>query len=135
MTEKDSIEKSHQIANEWFVNHKALKSDLWNPHGVSYLVIDWRRPDTGNYSMKFIIAGSNVIVIGDVGDAIYAFERSQTLEMLKTYDWHYFVGKCVASETGRKYTMKMPGIKHEVPNVRAIGHFIGLQMAIKQLNL
>jgi hypothetical protein len=74
-------------------------------------------------------------VIGDVGDAIYNFGQEITLEKLKRFDWHYFASKCVASEMGRDYSMKIPGIARLVPNVRVIGHYIGLQMAIEQLGV
>lgn len=129
MNEQEQNEKSHQLAREWFRDHQAR----FEMNSDAMTIIEWRRPDTGNYCMKFTIFGHYVVVTGDVGDAIYAFTQPITLDKLKTFDWHYFVHKCVASETGRNYTMKVPGIKSPVANCRAIGHFVGLQMAIKQL--
>jgi hypothetical protein len=138
MTEAEQNEKSHMLAREWFKEHRAslVTHVVLNPangEGDSLLIIDWRRPDTGNYAMRFTINRNYVIVTGDVGDAIYGFGAFINLEKLASFDWHYFIHKCVASETGRDYTMKIPGIKHAVPNVRAIGRYVGLQMAIKQL--
>lgn len=130
MKEQEQIEKSHMLAREWFSNHIASSMPL--PIGT---VIDWRRRDTSNYAMRYIITNGYVIVTGDVGDAIYWFGGELTYEKLLSFDWHYFVHKCCASEKGRSYEMKVPGIKYPVPNVRAIGHFIGLQMAIQQLSL
>ena len=132
MTERESIEKSHALAAEWFAHHIATVTKFNAAEGDG-LQIRWRRPDTGNYAMTYTIFGCYVVVTGDVGDAIYAFGQPITLEKLAQFDWHYFINKCCASETGRNYTMKYPGIKSPVPNCRAIGHFIGLQMAIKQL--
>lgn len=129
MTENEQNEKSMVLANEWFAEHKATA--IVSPECT---MIEWRKPDTGNYAMDFIIKRNHVIVTGDVGDAIYSFGSMITMEGLQRFDWHYFINKCVASETGRNYTMKVPGIKNPVPNVRAIAHYVGLQMAIKQLN-
>lgn len=129
MTENEQNEKSMERAREWFADHRARIIQN-TPEAI---IIDWRRPDTSLYGIKFIITGSSVVVLGDVGDAVYGFGGSLSLEQLTAFDWHYFINKCCASETGRNYTMKIPGIKHPVPNVRAIGHYIGLQMAIKQL--
>ena len=132
---QEHIEKAHTLAAEWFREHKAR---LYMLHADStqegFTVIEWRRQDHSNYAMQFTIMRNYVVVTGDVGDAIYCFGCELTLEKLASFDWAYFVGKCVASETGRDYTMKVPGIKHPVANVRAIGHFVGLKMAIKQLN-
>ena len=132
MTEHEQNEKSHKLAAEWFKNHSATAFQSGNG-GSKLTVIDWRKPDTGNYAMRFTVSQNCVVVTGDVGDAIYCFTGEIDLEKLASFDWHYFVNKCVASETGRHYTMKVPGIKYPVPNVRAIGHWVGLQMALKQL--
>jgi hypothetical protein len=116
---------------EWFKDHKATPVSDWRtPHPN---IIDWRRPDTSNYAMRFIISGGHVIVVGDVGDAIYGFGSVLTFEFLAGTDWHYFWGKCVASETGRRYEQKVDGISRPVINIRAIAHHTGLQMAIRQI--
>ena len=134
MNEKEQIEKSHKLASEWFLIHVAKFIGANRLSELEPVVIEWRRPETSNYAMRYIITGNYVIVTGDVGEAIYGFGQNLTLEMLTKFDWHYFINKCCASETGRNYTMKIPGIKSPVPNCRAIAHFVGLQMAIKQLS-
>ena len=136
MKEQEHIEKAHTLAQEWFQYHHAdyyLYTESKTNSTIT--VINWRRPGTGNYAMQFMMTNNCVIVVGDVGDAIYGFGCNLTLEWLAKIDWHYFTNKCVASETGRDYSMKVQGISHKVPNVRAIGHFVGLQMAIKQIML
>lgn len=124
MNEQTVIEEFHQRAREWFKDHLAT---------LSGDTIDWRRPSTSTYAIQYILKGGSVIVVGDVGDAIYRFGCKVDCEFLLQCDWHYFVHKCVASETGRLYVQKVEGIKRPVTNIRAIGHFVGLQMAIKQL--
>ena len=130
MTHQQHVEKAHQLATEWFAKHQATLV----AQDQNVTIIDWRRPDTGNYAMRFIITGYYVIVTGDVGEAIYGIGQGLTPKQLLSFDWGYFTSKCCASETGRDYTMKVPGIKGPVPNVRAIGHYLGLQMALKQLD-
>lgn len=133
MNEKDHVQNSIERAKEWFSSHVAsIPADRIFSNIEPY-VINWRSPDTGNYAMQFIIHRNYLVVLGDVGEAVYGWGQPLTLEFLKNCDWHYFAGKCVASETGRNYTMKVLGIKSPVVNVRAIGHHLGLQMAITQL--
>lgn len=131
MKETEAIDEFHKRAAEWFRDHIATES----PSNGTLLRIDWRRPCSSAYAIQYIITSGSVIVIGDVGDAIYRFGCTLDFKFLKQCDWHYFTNKCVSSETGRKYTMKVDGIKRPIVNIRAIGHFVGLQMAIKQLEL
>lgn len=134
MTEQLQIEKSTAMAREWFTGHVATDNNFGvDALGSEVRVINWRRPDTGSYSIKFILVGRYVIATGDLGEAVYGFGCAVSSEFLLKCDWHYFINKCVASETGRHYTMKVPGINRPVPNVRALAHFIGLQMSLKQL--
>jgi len=129
MTEQEHNETCHQRVEEWFATHKAR----FIIHTPEYTGIEWKRQNEWPYAMLYTITSGNVIVTGDVGDAIYGFGAKLTFEMLKRFDWHYFVNKCVASETGRSYTMKAQGIRQPVTNIRAIAHYVGLQKAIKQL--
>lgn len=82
-----------------------------------------------------MINGNYVVVVGDVGEAVYCIGSNGLLtpEMLISYDWHYFWQKCVASETGQSYEQKIDGVNVPVINVRAIAHLVGLQMACKIL--
>lgn len=124
------------LVKEWFSTHVATQGSRGTTARDTEIIhIDWRNPGTGSYAISFIICDNVVIVTGDCGDAIYGFTQPPTLQKLATFDWHYFTHKCVASETGRNYTQKIQGIKQPVTNIRAIAHFVGLQMAIKQLGL
>lgn len=129
MNEQQAITEFHKRAEEWFRAHNAHFA-LNTPE---LIIINWRRPDSSTFAIQYIITQGSVIVIGDAGDAIYRFGCHLDFEFLQQCDWHYFVNKCVSSETGRSYTMKVEGIKRPITNIRAIGHYIGLQMAMKQL--
>lgn len=122
------------MARGWFKGHKAeWLTDASDPRTAEAVVIKWSRPDTSSYAVKFVVAGNSVVALGDLGEAVYCFGTRLRWEFLRRCDWHYFVNKCCASETGRNYTMKIPGIGHPVTNVRAIAHYVGLQAALAQL--
>lgn len=173
---------------QWFKDHKAnvIVDDKHPLHGDT-IVIGWQNPESWNYGCRFIIHRRWLTVIGDIGEAIYEWSQSLTLEFLAGLDFGYFHGKCQSSETGRNFVMWngdlcVPALKDflkdderedkaelleeaelytsdekewvdfiyrgghelrdddysladagEVPHARAIGHFVGLQMAIEQL--
>lgn len=134
MKEQEMIERYQGLAREWFKDHVATQNHYGQDAlGADVRVINWRRPNTSNYAVRFILIGGYVLVTGDVGEAVYGFGCPVTFDFLAQCDWHYFINKCCASETGRDYTMKIPGVKSPVPNVRAIAHYVGLLAAIKQL--
>jgi len=131
---KEHIDRANELTAQWFKEHKAIRTSLASPYGLSVEIITWQQPGTSNYGVQYMVNNNCVIVTGDLGSAIYCIgNRPLTLEMLPLYDWHYFVNKCVASETGRDYVEKIKGVSGTVPNYRAIAHYIGLQMALKQL--
>lgn len=180
---------------EWFKNHRArLFSDMASdPHGAT--IIDWSNPESWNFGCRFIIHRRWLIIVGDIGEATYEWGQDLNLEFLSRLDFHYFHGKCRASETGGNYwqwdseeayhttqklltefdqqnpagekddwrstlrdlTKDSPKDEFEIavhraynegadtmdisrilesglqPHCRAVGHFVGLQMAIEQL--
>lgn len=135
----EHIERCHKTAAEWFKNHE-VSYQLKNPQSEAdkgwfkpVMFIYFKRPNTWEYGIQFTIYGGYVTVTGDLGDAIYGFGCDLNLMMLQKFDWHYFIGKCCASETGREYTMKIPGVGESVPNIRAIAHYDALQMAISKI--
>lgn len=132
MTEKQHVEHCHTLIAEWFKDHKA-KVVIASPDTSGVVAIDWKRDNTWDYGCRFIISYNVLLVHGDLGEAAYAISGNMTLAKLRTFDWHYFWGKCTASETGRRYEQKIEGVKNPVVNIRAIAHFTGLQMAIGQL--
>lgn len=129
MTRDEHINQSRELANGWFKNHRTTIR-FQSPE---IIILEWKRPEYGDYAVRYLIYRNYVVVTGDLGDAIYGFGGEMTLEKLSAFDWHYFSGKCCASETGRNYTQKVPGIKAPVINTRAIAHHLGLMMAIEQL--
>lgn len=86
------------IRIEWFSKHVASVEQ----HGNIQKVI-WKRPDTGIYSVYYLISGRHLFVYGDIGDAVYVWGSPINLEFLANLSLSYFASKCQASEHGRGY--------------------------------
>lgn len=207
-SERQYVEEQKRICQaEWFKDHKAqcqATGDIGKIVWSTSLLIHWQNPKSWNYGCRFIIHRQWLIVVGDIGEAVYQWSDDITLEFLAQLDFGYFLGKCQASEKGRDFSMWDSGVAEQkrsariaeiktpsqpleegeeeypespeadelealeelegqpedefkakaqdyydatgdaegagdlssmgkVPNCRAIGHFVGLQMAIKQL--
>lgn len=151
-------------------------------------IINWQKPTSWNYGCRFIIHSQWLIVVGDLGEAVYQWGQNIDLKFLGQINFDYFMGKCRASEVGTKFRMWCGRTAHDalqhqlaecsreekrfiesinigtpkdefdnllleavhhggvdydfaasvsecgyIPNCRCVGHFVGLQMAIKQL--
>lgn len=183
---------------ENFKNHEAsvlVALSDGNPVQSSVVIIQWKKPGTWTYGMRFIVHSQWLCVMGDCGEAIYQWSDRLTLEFLGKIDYGYMMGKCRAASTngGRRgwdervwarelsevisemrirprqnsdairaltqeLELKSPRDEYqgtvaelyqhdlidsdmaeelhdlgEVPDFMSIGHHVGLQMAIKQL--
>lgn len=76
------------IKNKWFKNHKAtvFESD-------KVTILDWREPGTNMYSVRYIFAGSNLYISGDIGDAIFDLTWEATIESFEDVGLGYLLGK------------------------------------------
>jgi hypothetical protein len=146
ITYTQHVESCHGLAAEWFRNHSATQLRTFYlgkpgtfdgnaPENNDILsIIDWKNPEHWEYGCRYILSRNALIIHGDIGDAVYKFGMPLCFADFEKFNWHYFWEKCVASETGRRYIQKIAGISYPVPNIRAIAHFVGLQMALKQLS-
>lgn len=81
------------IRNEWFKEHVAHLYELDN--GIT--VLDWHKPGTCMYRMRYVFDRHYVYISGDVGEAVYRLTEKAELESLANYDTYYFTGKLVCS--------------------------------------
>lgn len=99
----------NRIRETWFHEHAARFSSatelgtLATKGQRTVHLMTWRRPDSTNYLVRYVIDGGILAVWGDTGDAIYGWSEQLTWEFLAGLDLHYFHGKCCASEQGRSY--------------------------------
>jgi hypothetical protein len=90
---------------EWFKDHKAviIAGTSGDPATTSNMVIEWRKPTSWNYAIRFIIHSQWLCVVGDCGEATYQWSENITLKFLGSLNFDYFHGKCRASEVGSKF--------------------------------
>lgn len=96
------VKAEDDIRNRWFCNHQATMHDYTSAKGDKISVIDWRKPGTGVYSVRYLLDRNYLHVTGDCGDALYQLTEEATLERLAHYDMDYLFGKlrCMDSEGG-----------------------------------
>lgn len=81
------------IRADWFSDHVATKHELTDAAGNSVIIIDWGKPGTGAYSVRYLLNRNYVFVCGDLGEAVFCLTENATLEKLSAYDLQYFFGK------------------------------------------
>jgi hypothetical protein len=81
----------------WFKDHTVKVENI----NDNFQIIHWKNPESSMYYIKYIINNLTLIVIGDVGNAIYQWGEKINHKFLSLLDLNYFESKCVASPTGR----------------------------------
>jgi len=79
----------------WFRDHRVTL--------VSDRELVWRNPNSSLYAMVYMIRRGHLIVLGDLGDAIYQWSRAVDWAWLSGLSFDYFRGKCTSSEVGRDF--------------------------------
>jgi len=87
----------------WFKDHKA--KILAGPplDDCPVLIINWQNPASWNYGCRFIIHRRWLIVVGDIGEAVYEWSEDLSLDFLASLDFAYFLSKCQASPAGKNF--------------------------------
>ncbi len=97
------MKEREYIRTEWFKDHIAkVTTAPDSPLGPTTWV-EWRKPGTWNYGVVYCITGHFLAAMGDLGDSIYQWPQSISLEFLAGCDLDYFESKCQASEHGRDH--------------------------------
>ena len=86
-----------EIYRDCFKDHKVFIKDL-----DCIKIIEFQKPGTSNYYIKYIIDrnSGNLIVTGDLDDAIYSWYGNIFLDFLAGLNIGYFNSKCTANEGG-----------------------------------
>lgn len=101
-----------------FVDHiadysKYVKLDGNNNVVDEIEVLRWKKPGSSIYSQTYIKQGYSLFVKGDMGEAVYCWSESQTLQWIAKLDLSYFASKCVASECGSRFEEWNPDVAEE----------------------
>lgn len=90
-------EDTERRIKEWFKDHKAT----YTQHG-DMMVLDWRRPGTIFYYVRYVFDGLKLYVSGDMGEAVFWFTERAELNSIAGYNVHYFDEKLRAFSGERK---------------------------------
>lgn len=77
-----------EIKNRWFKDHVATVTEH---EGVT--ILDWRKPGTNMYAVRYIFSGNRLFISGDLGDAIYWLTWKATIASFEDVGLHYLMGK------------------------------------------
>lgn len=83
------IEKETElIRNNWFKDHIAT---IKEHDGVT--ILEWRKPGTFMYAVRYVMVGNKLFISGDIGDAVYDLTWNATIDSFDTANLSYFTGK------------------------------------------
>lgn len=90
---------------KWFAKHHASFAFLPAADGEGWPVhtLNWAKPGTGMYAIRYVIMGPVLMVWGDLDSAVYRWSQAITWQFLASCDLQYFAGKCEASPVGRTF--------------------------------
>lgn len=86
---------------EWFKDHRAQCLAVT----TDFRVIEWRNPQSWVYGVRFIMHRRWLVVVGDIGEAVYEWSEDISPEFLRGLDFDYFRSKCRASESGQDFNL------------------------------
>ena len=100
---------------ERFKDHEVtLKENGW---------VKFAKPGTNIDMLCFNVFYGTLVVIGDLGDAVYRWGEKVDLDWIAGCNLDYFLGKCQASEVGREFTEWDPSLCHEDMEKWAVQEF------------
>lgn len=77
------------VRNNWFKEHEATFNKLTKDISV----LDWQKPGTIIYRIRYVFDRNSIYITGDCGEAIFVLTESADLRKLCKYDIQYFIGK------------------------------------------
>jgi hypothetical protein len=92
---KRDIEK--EIRERWFKDHKAKLMDLGEIQ-----ILDWQKPGTGIYRVRYVFDGCMMYISGDVGEAVFWLTWKASIHSFDNIHIHYFDEKLRAFSDDRR---------------------------------
>ncbi|HWP52212.1 MAG TPA: hypothetical protein VN626_11000 [Clostridia bacterium] len=84
---------------EAFKNHKATLTECGN--GIS--ILQWSRPNTNCYAIRYVMDGGRLYITGDLGEAVFCLTWKATVNSFKDVSFDYFHEKLQAIKRGEDY--------------------------------
>lgn len=82
----------------WFKDHVATVVGEITSEKQPLIAISFRNPTSWVYGMRIIVHSQWLCIMGDIGECIHQWSSNLTLEFLAGCDFHYYSGKCQASD-------------------------------------
>ena len=101
-TKNEHAEYFSKVAREsWFKDHQIDVTELSADNGMGITVVDFYKPGTICYSVRYIYSGHFLYVTGDLGDAVFNCTwKTKPVDSVWKNLWYVFE-KLSASENGR----------------------------------
>ena len=89
---------------KWFKDHIATKNIYKSDNSKTEIIqIQWKKPGTSHYHIDYNLIDNNLIVTGDLFDAIYHWSSPVSYKSIASMNLDYFSSKCEASPEGRDF--------------------------------
>lgn len=72
--------------DDWFKDHEAIVTEA---NGVT--IVDWKKPDSNAFAIRYLIHDHHVYVSGDLGDAVFKMSADVSFRSLSDIHLHYFL--------------------------------------------
>lgn len=82
-----------ELKEYWFKDHKAVLTK----HG-DLEVLDWRKPGTSNYAVRYVFDGYRMYISGDIGEAVFYLTWKAHIHSFNGLNIGYFLEKMEAGE-------------------------------------
>lgn len=82
----------------WFKDHVATIIGEITSEKQPLIAISFRNPTSWVYGMRIIVHSQWICIMGDIGECIHQWSESITLDFLAACNFHYYNGKCQASD-------------------------------------
>lgn len=96
------MDKEDQVKEEirecWFKNHKAVLTK----HG-DLEVLDWKKPGSCTYAVRYVFDGSYMYITGDIGEALFNLTWKAGVDTFNGISTSYFMEKMRAFSDERYY--------------------------------
>lgn len=94
MNRAEKIEK--EIKEYWFKNHKAELVEYGD-----ITVLNWRKPDSGTYYVRYVFDGSKMYISGDIGEAVFNLTWKASIHSFDDCYIGYFLSKMSTCSNGK----------------------------------
>lgn len=86
------------IRESWFSHHIAkMGTPVVTPENAAMSVLYWGRAGSMFHFCRYLLFSGTLIVNGDIGDAVYGFDREWTLADISRCNMNYFMKKLLCS--------------------------------------